>query len=45
MLVQKHKGTQWFNMVQPNMPTSMYERESFHYTIRNIIEDKTWYNY
>ena len=32
-------------MVWLTMPMSMDERESFHYIIENIIEDKTRYNH
>ena len=38
-------GTWGFNVVWPTMPTSMDEREWFHYIIKNIIEDRTRYNY
>ena len=48
MLVQEHKdkiintnGTQGFNVVRPTMLTSTDERELFHYTIENIIEERT----
>ena len=34
-------GTRAFNVIQPTMPTSTNERESFHYTIENITEDET----
>ena len=37
--------TRGFNVVRPTMPTSTYERESFHYAIENITEDRTRYNY
>ena len=32
-------------MVRPTMPTSTDERESFDYTIENIIKDRTRFNY
>ena len=45
---QEHKdkiintnSTQGFKMVQLTMPTSTDERKSFHYTIDNIMEERT----
>ena len=45
---QEHKdriintnSTQGFKMVQPTMPTSTDERKLFHYTVDNIIEERT----
>ena len=49
---QEHKnkiintnGTQSFNVVRLTMSTSIDERKLFHYTIKNIMEDITRYNY
>ena len=38
-------GTRGFNVVRSTMPTSTDERYWFHYTIENITDDKTRYNY
>ena len=48
-LIHEHKdktintnNTRGFNVIQPTMPTSMDERESFNYIyIKIIIEDRT----
>ena len=47
-LIKKYKdkiinanGTRGFNVVWPTMLTSTDERELFHYTIENIIEERT----
>ena len=51
MLVQNTKikqstqRSQGFNMVWPTMSTFIGERESFHYTIKNITMNRTRYNY